>query len=287
MGILALDERLLHLTALAVLFTAFVAVIHGAEHIGLTLLACLLVLYGAAVVDGLHCIVRLLEIGAVTGLVAQAPEDDAGMVFLHQHIVLVALNMCLLVGGVLGQCAIAIAHAMALDIGLGHYIEAVDVAQVIPAGVVAVVAGAHGIHIEFFHHTDILNHTLHAHHVATIRIQFMTVHTLEVDGLAVHPYLAVLLLNLAEAHVLGYLLQLVALAVEERSAQLIQVGHLGRPLAGILHLAFHARLGLGLCLGSPHLATSGGVDEGHTEGSAGRLHRIDAYGQLAIAVVIG
>ena len=56
------------------------------------------------------------------------------------------------------------------------------------------------VDIEFLHNLDVLNHTFTRHYIASIRIQLMTVGTLEKNRLSIYQHLSILDLNLAEAH---------------------------------------------------------------------------------------
>ena len=158
-GILALDEGFVGV--LAVSLHVVVVGIHGATDIAVACIASLLILCGTAVVVSLDPVVGCLEVRAVTGLVTQAPEDDGGVVLEGHHIADVTLQMSLGEGGVLGQCTITVAHTVALDVGLSHYVETILVAQLIPTGIVGIVTGTYGIDVEFLHDLDILNHALY------------------------------------------------------------------------------------------------------------------------------
>ena len=231
MGILALDERT-GIVAVGILLTSVVAVIHGTENIGLSVLACLFILYGTAVINGLNLIVCLLEVGTIARLVAQTPDDDAGVVLLHKHIIAVAFYMCQFVRSVLCQGALAIAHTVAFDIGLAHDIESVLVAKVIPTGIIAIMAGAHGIDIEFLHHLDVLDHALHADHITAIGVHLVAVHALKDNGFSIDQHLAVLDLHLTEAHLLRNDFNDL-LAITQGGVEGIEIGSLGCPLVGI------------------------------------------------------
>ena len=161
-----------------------------------------LILYGAGGVVGFHHVVRLFEIHAIARLVAQTPGDDAGMVFEQMGVVAVAFEVYLLVAGHLGERLGIIAHAVTLDVGFGHHIETVLVAKVVPAGIVGIVAGAHGVHVELLHHLDVLNHALHTDAVAAVGVEFVAVRTLDEHGLSVHEKLAVLDFYFAETYIL-------------------------------------------------------------------------------------
>ena len=92
---------------------------------------------------------------------------------------------------------------MRLHIGLGYDIDTVLVAQVIPEVGIGVVAGTHGVEVEFLHDLDVLDHALPREYIATVGIQLMTVSSLEEHWLTVHQNLGILQLDLAEAHLHG------------------------------------------------------------------------------------
>ena len=92
MAVLALDEGLGGLGVGAILLAVFLRGIHGAVDIGVVAQTGTLILYGAAQVLALYPLVGLGEVGTVDGLVAHRPGDDARMVEVDRHIVLVALQ---------------------------------------------------------------------------------------------------------------------------------------------------------------------------------------------------
>ena len=255
-GILALDEGFVGV--LAVTLHVVVVGIHGATDIAVAGIAGLLILCGTAVVVSLDPVIGSLEVRTVTGFVTQAPEDDGGVVLEGHHVADVTLQMSLGKGGVLGQCTVTVAHTVALDVGLSHYVDTILVAQLIPAGIVGIVTGAHSIDVEFLHDLDILNHALYRYHITEVGVQFVTVGALEEYGLAIHEHLEVLELYLAEAHLLADSLDYLV-AINELNIQVIEVRSLGSPLGGIAHS--HYGLGLTLTVDScssafHHLASS-------------------------------
>ena len=175
-GILTLYERP-RVVALRVTLAVLVVHVHRAEDVGLSPMSCLLVLHGAHLVISLDPVVALLKVRTVAGLVAQAPDNDAGVVFQRHDVCLVTLQVHQLVVLTLGQRSLAVAHAVTLDVGLGRHVEPVLVAQVVPAGVVRIVTCPHGVDVELLHNPDVLNHALHAHHVAAVGVQLVAVHT--------------------------------------------------------------------------------------------------------------
>ena len=103
----------------------------------------------------------------------------------------------------LGQRLRLIAHTVTLQVGLSRQVDAILIAQVIPTGIVWIVAGTHGIDIQLLHDLDILDHALHRDDVAAVGIKFMTVGTLDEDRLTVDKQLAALDFNMAEAYLLS------------------------------------------------------------------------------------
>ena len=157
------------------------------------------------------------------------------MVLERFHISLVALHVHQFKVLVLGQRPLTITHTVTLQIGLGSEVDAVLVAQVIPAGVVGIVTRTYRIDVQLLHNLDVLNHALYRDDIAAVRIQLVAVGTLDEDGLTVEEQLASFDFDMAEAYTLAYHLQhLVALAGSD--VECIQVGRLCRPRFGAVEL---------------------------------------------------
>jgi hypothetical protein len=139
------------------------------------------------------------EVHAVTGLVAERPEDDRGVVLERLDHVDDAVDVGALPGRVLGQRFPAVAHAVGLDVGLGADVEAEFVAEFVEAGVVRVVAGAHRVDIGALHQQQVIEDVLFGEVVAGDRVVVVAVDALDEDGLAVDEELAVLDLGAGEA----------------------------------------------------------------------------------------
>ncbi len=200
MSIFTLNQGFCHGIILTVFLTSVIAIVHRAIDICLTCFTGLFILYGTARVFCLYPIVGGLEVRTIAGFVAKRPEDDAGMIETALHIALVALHMCFLIVRTLGKCLLAVAHSVRLDIRFCHYIDTVLVAKVIPKIVVGIMAGAHGVQVELLHHLNVLQHAFAGDDVTTVGVQFMTVGTLEENGLAVDKNLASFQFYLAEAY---------------------------------------------------------------------------------------
>ena len=83
------------------------------------------------------------------------------MVFEHIDVVALALDVHVVEAWVLGECLFAVAHAVALYVGLCCDVDAVDVAEFVPAWVVGIVACADGVHVELLHDLYVLYHALY------------------------------------------------------------------------------------------------------------------------------
>ena len=211
MGILALDQRT-GVIALRIALAILVTVVHRTEDIGLAILTSLLILHRTGAIVGLHPIVGFLEVWTIASLVTQRPHDDARMVLKRAHITFLTLDMCLSIILTLGQRTFAITHTMTLDIRLSRHIDAVFVAEVIPAGIIGIVARTNGIDIQILHDLDILDHAFHRDKITTIGIEFVTVSALNQDRLAVDEQLSTFDFNMTEANALiDHLQHLVAL----------------------------------------------------------------------------
>ena len=101
------------------------------------------------------------------------------------HMTFIALEVYLLVLFVLGKRSLSITHAVAFDIGFGAKVDAVLVAQLIPIGIVGIMAGTYGVDVHLLHLLDVLQHALTTDDVASVGIHLMTIHTLDEDGFAV------------------------------------------------------------------------------------------------------
>ena len=201
-GVFTLDERTDLGGILAVFLHAGIVQVHGTVDVGeveFLLEDGALVLDRTAGVLGLDPFVGVHEIGARAGLVAEGPEDDRRVVVVALDIALVALQVGFRIERVLGEGLGTIAHSVRFYVGLGHHIEAVAVAEFVPVRIVGIVAGAYGVQVVFLEEPDVLEHALAGHHVAAVRIEFVTVGALEEHGLPVHEHLGVLDLDLADA----------------------------------------------------------------------------------------
>ena len=160
------------------------------------------------------------------------------MVDIAPHVADVAFQMRLGVGGILGQRLFVVAHAVRFEVGLGHQIESVAVAERVPAGVVRVVARAHGVEIVLLEDADVLEHPLFRDDVPAVGVHLVAVRSLDEHRLSVHQQLSALDLHLAEARVQGNGLDRLAGRVFQGHRNAVKRGNLRRPrlhLSGVEH----------------------------------------------------
>ena len=187
---------------------------------------CTLVVYGA-------CGVELVEpgrhggmVGTIAALVAQAPENDAG-------VVLVALGHTdgtVQKGiGPVGCRSQRATQSVRLAVGFVHDVHAHGVAQLIPAWTVGIVAEAHGIDVGGFHQLQVFLHQLFSHHAGTVGVVLVAVDTANLDGLSVDEQLASLNADGAETNLLADLFDSLAMGVLQLQAEGIEIRVFGVP----------------------------------------------------------
>ena len=144
--------------------------------------------------------------------------------------------MCLLILGIAGQRVGSVHHAVTLDIGFGYQINAVFIAQIIPARIIGIVAGADCVDVHLLHYLNILDHTLQRYHISAVGIHLVTVGTLYEYGLSVYQQLAVTDLNLTESHLLRNNLQYFSIGLLKSHVKGIEIRSLGGPFVRISYL---------------------------------------------------
>ena len=82
--------------------------------------------------------------------------------------------------------------AVGLDIRFIKDVEAVFVGQFIPLGHVRIMAGSNGVDVVLLHQLDVLDHHFARDHLAGIGIEFVPIHSLDHQLLAVEQNLIAL-----------------------------------------------------------------------------------------------
>ncbi len=91
-------------------------------------------------------------------------------------------------------------QAVRLNVGLVHDVEAVLVAQVVPAGIIRIMRRAHGVHVGFLQKGDVPEHAFLRHDVSQPGIMLVPVNAPETDGNTVDPQLSIPHLHFAKSH---------------------------------------------------------------------------------------
>ena len=110
---------------------------------------------------------------AVSGLVAEAPHDDAGMISVAFDHTANSFQPGRAVRRVVTQRCV---EGMALDVRLVHDVQAELVTQVVETVVVRIVRCAHGVDVVPLHREQIGAHSLDRDRLTTIRIVIVTIH---------------------------------------------------------------------------------------------------------------
>ena len=181
-------------------------IVHWTEDVGILAQDGTLVLYGALVVNGVNPRLGTCEVLAVAGLIAKAPHDDARVVVVGNDVMLIALHDGFAEHWRTRQCLLLIAEAVTLLIGLSAKVYTILVAEVVPLGIVGIVACTYGIDIELLHATYVLYHALTTHHIASVGVHLVAVGTLDEYRLTVDEQLGTLDLHTSETYFLHHIL---------------------------------------------------------------------------------
>ena len=235
MGIFALDQRLGRIAG-QIARGRVHAHVHRAVDIGLAVQAGPFILHRAGRIISLDPIVGGLEIRTVTGLVAQAPDYDAGVVEIPQDHPLVADQVGRLEIIPAGQGRRTVTDTVGLDVPFIGHIQAILVAERIPTRVVRIVGRTHRIDIQLLHNLDILNHLSLRDDIAARRTEFVAVGALDEYRLTVDQELPVFDFHAAEAETDAGGLIIPALAIPGRHGEGIEIRLLGTPKPRCIYL---------------------------------------------------
>lgn len=187
---------------------------------------------------------------AAVGLVATGPDEDTGVVFvplIHGPCPIQHGGFPLRTGGRHVSGGVECPCAVGFQIGFVDEIDAVAVAELVPEGVVGIVAGADGVDVVLFHEADVEPHVLFGDGSATLGVEFVAVDAFEEDALAVQAHDAVFQFEAAESHHGSADLQLSAGCVGEQNGKGIEVGTLGAPGTDVFHGVVDVPHTAGLC----------------------------------------
>ena len=218
-----------------------------------------LILHGAAGVESLDGLIGLDKVLAGAGFVAQTPDADGGVVDGGVHHLHIARHVLIAKFGNVAQRSIAIIVLMALNVGFIFKIDTVFVGQIVPIGVVAIVAVADVIDVGALHEHHFLLHLFTRDGMPAFGVGFVAVHPFHLDGASIEVIVAtgfaefigsgggVFDFNFAEADDGGEGFEHISLLVLQFTHQHIAVGGFGTPrlhaVAGVegeLHVLFGA-----------------------------------------------
>ena len=160
-SILALNERLVRI-ALYIVLALFVVPIHRADNVCPLMVRFFVdvtfILHRAGLIPRLKPVIGIEEVLPCTGLVTETPYNHRRMIAVALNHALHSLDYSLVIVRVFCKGLRAISHSMSLDISLVNNIKSVFVAEVIPKGIVRIVASAHSIEVQLLHYEDIPLH---------------------------------------------------------------------------------------------------------------------------------
>ena len=111
MCILTLDKRSFRVGS-HILLRVVVVPVHRAEDVCVRIELSTLVLHRTSRIKSLHKIITLMEVRTVSSLVSKAPDDYRRMVAVSLDSSLDTLKMCVLIGRILSESSISIAHSV-------------------------------------------------------------------------------------------------------------------------------------------------------------------------------
>ena len=153
-----------------------------------------------------------------------------------------------------GERCIAVVILMTLQIGLAFKIDTVFVTEVVEVGIVRIMRGANVVDVGALHHHHLFLHLLARDGMTAFGIRLMTVHTLQLQRLAINKeipareeelvvgVLNILDFNRSEAYLCRYGFGGIALEVAQLSHQYVDIRFLGCP-----RLDGHQRKNLSRC----------------------------------------
>ena len=145
-----------------------------------------LVLNRTAGVELLDGIVGSLEVVTRAGLVTQRPDYDRRMVHMSVYQLHNAGYVSVLEFRNMRKRCVAVVVLMAFQVRLVFQIDTIFVAQIVPVRIARIVRVTHVVDVTALHDHNLLFHLLVSDAVTAVRIDFLTVHTLQFHRLVVY-----------------------------------------------------------------------------------------------------
>ncbi|CAB5068835.1 unannotated protein [freshwater metagenome] len=169
---------------------------------------------------------KRLVMGAVSGLVAEGPEDDARVVAVTLHHAGAPREPRAAVAGVVAQARVV---RVALDVRLVHHVQADLVAEVEEAVVVRVMGAADSVDVVALHRHEVGTHVVHRDGFAALGVVVVAVDATDHHALCIHEQRTVTHLHRPEADGLCHHLASCAVGRDQFDEHPIALRDLGRP----------------------------------------------------------
>ncbi len=240
MGIFAADKRLVPMLNQELLDIFHMAV-HLAFHIAGTIVTTImeqpLIMHQSGWVSLMEILMKFEYGFAAIGLVATGPNQDGRMVLVPlQHIFSPAEHSLLPLWMAVRQSVLinevtAVPHpaAVGLQIGFINHVDAINIAQLIDAAAIWIMAAAYSIDIMLLHGNDILLDDLAVAGTAAVAVKLMAVYALKDNTLAVKLHNVAIHAELSKAHILWHNLYDVPSLILYSQYQTVEIRSLGTP----------------------------------------------------------
>ena len=180
------------------------ASVHRADNIGGGAVgAAAFILHRAGRVVALQPVIHRFMVAAAAGFISQRPDNN-------RRVVAVALQHSADAGAegrepgrIVGK-TIHRHHAVGFNISFVNDVQAIAVAQPIPARSVWIVRAAHGVEVVLLHQQNVLHHVLFGHHLAALVVMLVAVDAADQQRFAVQQQQAVFDFNAAKADIPGF-----------------------------------------------------------------------------------
>ena len=203
--------------------------VHPAVHIGIVPVA--FVMHKARRVDFMSTLTFRGEHVTVTGFVTERPENNRRMVFVALHHGIHAVHSRS--APIIAILRKIVVGTVAFDVRFVNHVNTILVAEIVHHRIVRIVRHTERVDVEALHEDNVFFHTIVSHSTAVIRIKFVTVHTMELHRHAVYVQtrstIVFLDFNLAEANLVTFNLENLAVSILEREHCGIEVRRFSRP----------------------------------------------------------
>ena len=137
-------------------------------------------------VESNNGVTHRLQVGAYPTLIAQTPEDDAGVVLVALHETDGTIHVGILPVWVFTHHLVGITVTVTLLIGLVHHVDTPAVAEFVKVGIVRIVRGTQEVDVRLLHQYNVLLVCGIVHIAPRHGMVIVTVHTTQFHVLAIN-----------------------------------------------------------------------------------------------------